>query len=172
VYGRSTSRKASTRGKTQETVYIHQRAGFENATPSLKEVGTCAWPDCMTRIFTNTPLWQSDISYAEYTQAPTHIHKLPGICSLYGTSTPTRCAYRRKTCAESYMKGVRNIIWASSYMSLSNLALVHCNFRVLTFCIITKKEVRISEKNYIHEFTINFSVSFTATELRRGSKVV
>jgi len=112
-----------------------------------------------TGIFTNTPLWQSDISY---TQAPTHNHKLLRMCSLYDTSAPTRCAYRRKTCAVSYMKGVRNIIRASSFMSPAHFVLVHCTFHVLTFCMITKG-VRISHKNYIHEFTINCSVSFTAT---------
>jgi hypothetical protein len=61
-----------------------------------------------TGIFTNIPLWQSDISYAENTQAPTYIHKLPRMCSLYDTSASTRCAYCHKTCALSYMKGVRN----------------------------------------------------------------
>ena len=63
-----------------------------------------------TGIFTNTPLWRSDISYVKYTQAPTRNHKLLRMCSLYDTSAPTRCAYRRKTCALSYMKCVRNII--------------------------------------------------------------
>ena len=78
-----------------------------------------------TGILTNTPLWQSDISYVEYTQAPTHNHKLLKMGSLYDTSAPTRCAYRHETCALSYMKGVHNIIRASSYMSPSNLVLVH-----------------------------------------------
>jgi len=61
-----------------------------------------------TGILTSNPLWLSDISYVEHTQVPTHNHKLLRMCSLYDTSAPTSCAYRRKTCAVSYMKGVRN----------------------------------------------------------------